>query len=155
LGELIRSVPNKIQFPAGYEDFFEETGPTSFFESDRRSSARMRVRTSGILIPRRWLPAFPRVASPLAIYTNDFSKTGFGFIAHQQWFPGEHVRVLLATFWMEIAIRRCRRLGPGCFEVGGTLIEKHDESLDAFLDCGNDVAEPVGRKDSFLTQRPN
>jgi hypothetical protein len=93
----------------------------------------MRVRTHGILVPQRWLPAFPRSAAPVAIYTKDFSKTGFGFVAHQQYFPGEHVRVILATFWMEIAVRRCRRLGPACYEAGGTLLERHDPSLEAFL----------------------
>ncbi len=137
LGLLIQSVPDKIELPVGYENFFGESGPTSSVENDRRSSVRMRVRTSGILIPRRWLPAFPRSTAPELIYTKDFSKTGFGFVTHQQYFPGEHVRVVLATFWMEIVIRRCRRLGPDCFEAGGTLLERHDMSLEAFLDTQN------------------
>jgi hypothetical protein len=134
LGSLIQSVPNKIELPVGYEKFFGETGPTSSVENDRRSSIRMRVRTSGILIPRRWLPAFPRNAAPEVIYTKDFSKSGFGFVTHQQYFPGEQVRVILATFWMEIVIRRCRRLGSDCYEAGGTLLQRHDASLEAFLD---------------------
>ena len=134
LGSLIQSVPNEIELPAGYENFFAETGSTASVENDRRSSVRMRVRTSGILVSQRWLPAFPRTAKPVVIYTKDFSKSGFGFLTHQQYYPGEHVRVILATFWMEIAIRRCRRLGPNCFEVGGTLLQRHDVSLEAFCD---------------------
>lgn len=134
LGSLIQSVANKIELPAGYEKFFEETGPTSSVENDRRSSVRMRVRTSGILVAQRWLPAFPRTTEPAVIYTKDFSKSGFGFVTHQQYYPGEQVRVILATFWMEISIRRCRRLGPNCYEAGGTLLQRHDVSLEAFCD---------------------
>ena len=132
LGLLI-IVVQQIELPVGYENFFGESGSTSSVANDRRSTVRMRVRTSGILIPRRWLPAFPRRQRQDDLHEG-FLKTGFGFVTHQQYFPGEHVRVILATFWMEIVIRRCRRLGPGCFEAGGILLERHDTSLEAFLD---------------------
>ena len=134
LGSLIQGVQNRILLPDGMQDFFNESGPTSPLPSDRRTSVRTRVRTRGVLFPRCWLPAFPRSPEPQAIFTKDFSKTGFGFLAHEQYFPGEQVRVLLATFWMEISIRRCRRLGPECFELGGMLIHRHDASLRAFPD---------------------
>ena len=141
LGSLINSVPNRIQLPAGYEDFFEQSGPTTAIANDRRNSVRTRVRTRGIWIPRKWLPAFPRRATPQLIYTKDFSKTGFGFVADQQVFPGEQARIILATFWMEVAIRRCRRLGPDCYEVGGTLLARHDTSLEAFFDIDQVLTE--------------
>lgn len=134
LGSLMEETPSRIELPAGYEDFFDESGPTQVLASDRRSTVRTRVRTSGILIPDGWLPALPRRRSPSTIYTKDFSKTGFGFVADQQYFPGEQVRILLATFWMEIMICRCRRLGRMCFEAGGTLLKRHDPTQDAFND---------------------
>lgn len=143
LGSLITNTANGIQLPQGHEDFFEQSGPGTAIENDRRRAVRMKVRTTGILIPRRWLPAFARQAKPKTIYTKDFSKTGFGCIADQQFYPGEQVRILLATFWMEILVRRCRRLGPVCYELGGTLLERHDPSLDAFSNPDTEVSEPV------------
>lgn len=152
LGELIQSIPNEICLPPGYEDFFRQSGPAPSCEGDRRSGIRTRVRTTGILYPRQWLPSFPRTVTPRPIYTKDFSKTGFGFIARQQYYPGERVRVLLATFWMELTVQRCRRLGPNCFETGSTLLEQHEPSLDAFLDSGDGASTPVPENDHMQLQ---
>jgi hypothetical protein len=149
LGELIQSVPNEICLPSGYEDFFSQSGPAPSCEGDRRRAIRTRVRTTGILYPRQWLPVFPRTITARPIYTKDFSKSGFGFIARRQYYPGERVRILLATFWMEIAIQRCCRLGPNCFVTGSTLLEQHEPSLDAFLDDGDGASTPPPENDSL------
>lgn len=152
LGELIHKVPADICLPPGYEDYFSNSGTPPSCEGDRRHAARTRVRTKGILYPLEWLPAFPRTATPRLIYTKDFSKTGFGFISRQQYYPGERVRVLLATFWMEIAIQRCRRLGPNCFETGSTLLEQHEPSYDAFLDDGDGALTPAPENENLQFQ---
>jgi hypothetical protein len=155
LGTLINDVPNEIRLPEGFEDFFDEKGPGPFCESDRRRGGRTRARTQGILIPRKWLPVFPRSVTPKLIYTKDFSKTGFGFLAHQQYYPGERIRALLATFWMEILIQRCRRLGPNCYESGGTLLEQHDGSLEAFLDADGEVKELESENEQMQQREPD
>ena len=132
LGQLMSSLPERIQLPETHEHFFSESGPTPPFPDDRRSSPRTRARTHGVLIPETDLPAFPRASDPLAIYTSDFSKTGFGFVAPEQFYPGEDVRIVLATFWMRVTVRRCRRLGAECYEVGAVLVSRSDPSAEAF-----------------------
>ncbi len=143
LGSLIQGVPCQIELPEELQSFFEESGPMSVCENDRRRGVRTRVRTRGILIPTRWLPSMPRTTAPIAIYTKDFSKTGFGFLSDRQFFPGEEVRILLATFWMDIAVRRCRRLGECCYESGGSLLQQHDPSPGAFDGMEIELAESV------------
>lgn len=130
--ELISSLPQRIQLPAGSEQFFDQTGALPTHADDVRLSVRTRVRTRGILIAERWLPSCERGREPIVIYTRDFSKKGFGFVADEQYFPGEVVRVLLATFWMRVTIRWSRRLGPTCFEVGSELLQRNDPSSNAF-----------------------
>ena len=151
LGSLINSTATLIEFPDGYENYFEEQGPTTVIAGDRRRGLRTRARTVGILVPVECLPAFPRRATPSIIFTKDFSKSGFGFVADRQYFPGEQVRILLATFWMEINVCRCRRLSPACFEVGGTLHRRHDESLDAFAGLQTE-AEPASQQSLVSNQ---
>ena len=132
LGKIMSSLSQQIRLPPECEDFFSQTGPTAPYPNDMRSSARTRVRTHGVLLPESPLPTFPREPEPIAIYTADFSKTGFGFVAAEQFYPGEDVRILLATFWMQVKIHRCRRLGESCYTSGGTLSCRHDPSPEAF-----------------------
>ncbi len=132
LGTLISSIHHRIVLPESLGGFFEESGPVASYGSDRRSAVRTKVRTRGLLMPIRAIPINPRVGEPTGIYTKDFSKTGFGFVADSQFYPGEHVRIILATFWMQICVRRCRRHGESCFEVGGTLVHQREPSMDAF-----------------------
>lgn len=143
LGSLIESLDVTIQMPADMNEFFQEKGPIASCINERRKSVRTRVRTTGVLVPQRWLPACPRRPEPQHIYTKDFSKTGFGCLSSIQFYPGEIVRVLLATFWMEVLIRRCRRLGTDCFELGGILVHTHQPSAEAFnFETPAAVADP-------------
>lgn len=132
LGTLIKSLEDEIELPPELSTFFDESGAITPLANDRRRSVRTRVRTRCIVVPEYWLPAFPRCEHPELAYTKDFSKTGFGFLFSHQLYPGEHVRVLLATFWMEVRICRCRRLGVSCFETGGELVHMRQPSEDAF-----------------------
>jgi len=82
----------------------------------------MRARTKGLLLPEGQLPAFPREANHIGIYTNDFSRNSFGIVSPIQFWPEEVVRILLPTFWMSGRVVRARYLGPNCFEIGCMLI---------------------------------
>lgn len=132
LGQLIQNTSSRITLPDELSRFFDESGPNSSFENDRRNSARTRVRTTCLVIPDTWLPVFPRSPEPQIAYTKDFSKTGFGFLVSSQLYPGEIFRVLLATFWMEVKVCGSRRLGEYCYEIGSQLITTHEPSADAF-----------------------
>lgn len=132
LAKLIETLPNEIELPEDQGDFFDVSGPLPSYEDEQRSSARTSVRTKGILISERTLPIYPRSHEPKVVYTRDFSKCGVGLVASEQFFPGEHIRVILATFWMSIRVRRARRLGANCFEIGATLDHQFEPSSEAF-----------------------
>ncbi|MCG8648791.1 MAG: hypothetical protein MI861_03100 [Pirellulales bacterium] len=140
LASLIASLRCQIVLPPGQERYFEESGPIATYQNEMRSAVRTRVRARGILVPETQLPVIPRTIEPSVIFTKDFSKTGFGFVADRQYFPGEVVRVLLATFWMRVKIRRCGRTGPNCYENGGTLISNSEPSMDAFETISDQVS---------------
>ncbi|MEM8672064.1 MAG: PilZ domain-containing protein [Planctomycetota bacterium] len=132
LGTLIKSLDDSIELPPEMSGYFQESGPITPCANDRRKSVRTRVRTRCVIVPQKWLPAFSRKPEPQLAYTKDFSKTGFGFLVPEQMYPCEEVRVILATFWMEVRIRRSRRLGDNCFEVGGELVRTNEPTMRAF-----------------------
>ena len=151
LGSLIQTLPRRIVLPPEQEGFFEESGPQPSYENDQRCGVRNRVRTRGLMLLQSWYPAMERRPELMTVYTKDFSKSGFGFIAPEQLFPGEVVQVFLATFWMRVTIRRCRRWGHDCFDTGGTLLDRHDadeaavEQLQSIYNsqrCGSKQAVP-------------
>jgi hypothetical protein len=115
LAELIQRLDWNIQLPPTLANFFEHRGPAPTMMGDARSAVRLRARTQGVLFPTGPLLAFPRQMVAIGIYTSDFSKQGFGFIAAEQFWPEEEVRVVLQTFWIKVRIVRCRYLGPNCY----------------------------------------
>jgi hypothetical protein len=132
LQSLMQQVRWSIQLPPHMERFFQESGPVATLPGDERRAARLMVRTRCILIPESPLPAFPRSAEPAAVYTSDLSRNGLGFIAPQQYYPEEEIRLILPTMWLRGSIARSRRLGPHCFQIGARLLSKHEPSLEAF-----------------------
>jgi len=133
LGRLMNHLSEDIVLPAGQAYFFAETGPHKSHVNDARHALRTRVRTRGLLMLESWYPSMNRLPVLQTIYTVDFSKTGFGFLAAEQFYPGEVVQVFLATFWMRITVRRCRRWGAHCYNGGGTLLDRHDPNDEARL----------------------
>lgn len=68
----------------------------------------------------------------MAVYTKGFSRSGLEFLTWMQVFPGESVRILLATFRVRLHVVRSRRITCKCYEIGATLVEHHEASADAF-----------------------
>ena len=132
LARLISRTEWTIQLPEEQHRFFEESGPAPAVSDDVRRGGRIRVRTRGLGIPESTLPTIPRPLEGLGIYTSDFSRTGFCFVADRQFFPTETLRILLPTFWMRVTVVRSRRLGARCFENGTVLLQRLDPSADAF-----------------------
>lgn len=132
LGQLIQATDWKIELPAEWHDFFEERGPISSHSLDKRRHQRMRVRAAGLLWFDEPLPAFPRPAGPIGIYTRDLSRQGLGIVAPLQLYPEEKIRVLLPTFWVELRAVRSRRITATCYVVEAQLIAHHEPSASAF-----------------------
>lgn len=132
LARLILVTDWNIELPDGFEGFFDETGPAPSAYFDLRRSGRVRVRTRGILIADGGVQLVSRERQPLGIFTADFSRQGFGFIADRQFYPTEQARILLPSFWMQVSVVRSRRLAENCFEHGAVLSKRCDPSLEAF-----------------------
>lgn len=132
LAQLIGQTSWGIELPECLERFFQETGLAQSSPMDERRGGRVRIRTRALLIPEGGVPAIHRSTKPLGIYTCDFSKQGIGFLASEQFYPTETVRLLLPTFWMRLEVVRCRYMGKTCYDNGSTLLERHEPSVAAF-----------------------
>lgn len=122
---LKKTIEWQIELPTAMGDFFGRSGYTPANRFDVRRCPRIRSRHKAVMYFDEALPAFPRPPTPVPIYTNDLSRTGFGCICRDQLYPGERVQILLPNCWMEVTIARGRRLGPQCFEAGAFLNVVH------------------------------
>jgi hypothetical protein len=132
LGELIQSVDWNIELPVEWSDYFEERGEIASYADDERHNQRLKIRTHGVLWFDRWLPFRPRTSDPVGIYTRDFSRQGAGFLMPFEVYPEEQVRMALPTFWVQLHVVRARRITSKCYEIGATLIQRHDPGPGAF-----------------------
>ena len=129
-------------------DFIDRWGTPPFppsFLDDERNNQRLKVRTHGVLWFDQSLPFLPRTMRPVGVYTRDFSRHGVGFLSPFEIYPEEHIRLVLPTFWLQLLVVRARRITSKCYEVGASLIRRHDPSLDAFQSARACPGEPCSR----------
>ncbi len=133
LADLFTQTSWNIELPEGLGDFFLNNGEAAMsFPDDERTNQQIRIRTEALLWSEVALPFRPRESDPIGIYTQDFSRTGMGFLSSIEFYPEEEVRILVPSFWVQVRIARTRRLGKACYETGAILIRKHSPSVDAF-----------------------
>lgn len=111
----------QIELPPKMAGFLEQRGYTTSNVFDKRRCARARIPCRAVMWFVRSLPAFPRSDGLVGIYTADLSRHGIGILCHEQLFPGEEVRILLPTSYLDVTIVRGRRAGPKCFEAGCSI----------------------------------
>ena len=131
-GDLIGTLDWAIQLPRQWADYLDERGELPTFRGDPRTNQRLRVRVHGAL----WFESGPaflnRPATPVGIYTRDFSRQGAGLLSPLQLYPTETIRLILPTFWVRMCVMRARRLTAACYEIGTQLTERHDADLSVF-----------------------
>ncbi len=132
LGNLIQSIDWGIELPVEWSEYFEERGEVASYADDERHNQRLKIRTHGVLWFDQPLPFCPRSEDPVGIYTRDFSRQGAGFLAPFEIYPEEQLRIVLPTFWVQLHVVRARRITSKCYEVGATLIQRHDPGPEAF-----------------------
>jgi len=138
--ELIESLDWSIELPIEWKDYFEHRGEVPSFAGDERQNQRLKVRTHGLMWFDDSLPFCPRTSDPIGVYTRDFSRHGAGLLTHFELYPEELIRVALPTFWVRLRIVRTRRITSRCYEIGASLIERHDATLDVFTPRSVDSA---------------
>ncbi len=133
LEQLLSSLDWNIEIPVEWSDYFTQTGRPSAFVDDQRHNQRLKIRTCGAMWFERSIPIRPRATLPLGIYTRDFSRYGTGFLSPCEIYPEEQVRIVLPTFWVQLKVARTRRINKRCYEIGATLMMKHDPDAGAFI----------------------
>lgn len=131
-GSLIETLSFDIELPREWASYFDERGEITSYLDDERHNQRLKIRTHGILRSENTFPFCERGDDPIGVYTRDFSAHGAGFLAPFEIFPEERVRIMLPTFWIQLLVVRTRRLTNKCFEVGGSLVARHDPTPLAF-----------------------
>lgn len=122
--QLIERIPCRVQLPPDWAAADEGEGYGGACANEFRANFRYRAPRRGALQFIDELPAFRRGNGLFGVVVQDFSRRGMGLLFHEQLFPEERVRVLLPSVSVVGAVSRCRRRGPGCFEVGLTLDEE-------------------------------
>lgn len=122
----------EIELPVEWSNFFAESGEGSAYAGDERTNQRLKIRTNALLWFDSSLPFRPRGSDPVGIYTRDFSRHGAGFLTPFELFPEEKLRIVLPNFWVQLHVVRVRRITSKCYEIGASLIQRHDPSLEAF-----------------------
>jgi hypothetical protein len=140
LGTLIGSIDWDIELPVEWSDYFEQRGEIASYADDERHNQRLKIRTHGVMWFDTSLPFRPRSADPIGIYTRDFSRHGAGFLTPMEVYPEEQVRITLPTFWVQLHVVRARRITSKCYEIGATLIQRHDPTPEAFQLGANPAA---------------
>lgn len=139
LEQLIHSIDWKIEIPAEWTDYFEDTGRPAAFADDQRHNQRLKIRTCGILWFEKAIPIRSRKKTPMGIYTRDFSRQGTGFLSPCEIYPEEQVRIVLPTFWVQLRVARARRINAKCYEIGAVLSRQHEPGSDAFVSAPHPV----------------
>jgi hypothetical protein len=139
LDSVIKQLNWQIQLPENWSSFFLESGEYSTYAKDERRNRRVKVRTVALMHYERMLPSYHRNLEIVGTYTRDFSRRGCGFVAANQLFPREIVRILLPTLWLRLEVTRATRFGPSCYVIGGELLEQNQPSDSAF----NDITIPA------------
>jgi hypothetical protein len=119
----------QVILPAELEPFFEESGFAAPTHHERRQYARLKVRQR---VKIEFLgvddgPSERTDPSGWAL-TKDMSKNGVGILYHEQVFPEESFRIVLAGRRITALVVRCRRIGDSCYEVGAVISKV--ENLD-------------------------
>ncbi len=138
-GELIQSIGFDIELPVEWSDYFEERGEVPSFVEDERNNQRLKVRTHGVMWFDDCLPFLSRGDKAVGIYTRDFSRHGCGFLTPFEIYPEESVRIVLPTFWVQLHVVRARRITSKCYEIGASLVHRHDPTIDAFDIASDDL----------------
>jgi len=133
LNDALNRIPCRVVIPSEWGDFFSQRGPQSGGTGRQRRFGRMNYRTKILIELGTSLPAIQRKPGKQVVLMRDISRKGAGFLHAEQLYPGELVRLSLATGPMMAQVTRCIRHNPHCYEVGA---EFYDPLLGAERPAG-------------------
>ncbi len=117
--------PLQVVLPIDPSRFYAERGYLATTSQEDRTHARLNVRTTaGIQFASRPLASLVAQGEPElfgTVLVKDISKSGIAILYHHQIYPGEQFSVYLNGRVINVIAKRCRRLGPCCYEVGAVI----------------------------------
>lgn len=126
--------PLQVILPAELESFYGDTGYIPVTVSEDRVNARLRVRRQGIIEFEDTPPILAEAVRDReirgAIIVKDLSRSGVAFLFHEHVYPTERAWVFLQGRRLDVCVKRCRRMGPACYEIGAkikqVISDEHD-----------------------------
>ncbi len=123
LSDWVAASTCKVELPATWQDFFNETGLTPTYSGDPRRFPRYRAPNKAALEYRQTLPGKPRPSGWHGIYAKDISREGLGFLHSEQLYPRERMRIVLSDGIPRVVeVVHCRRVQRLCYEIGARFV---------------------------------
>ncbi len=123
--EVVGPLTFDLQMPNSPEEYFAVSGAVTCAGEDQRRYVRKHLRVTAAIQYRRSLPALARPAQWHKVLTRDLSRSGISFLHSEQVYPVEQLLLVLPDCKPRcIEIIRCRCLGPRCYQVGASFIQR-------------------------------
>ncbi len=118
LNSILERLPSNLEVPADWTESQNQRGATPYLLNDQRNYARVYARDLAVCEISPSLPAIDRKHEFLKVCTKDVSRSGMGFLAGMQMYPGEKVTLWTRGGKLRCQIMRCMKRGTRCFDVG-------------------------------------
>lgn len=126
--EAITSLECSIVFTDGDDGRAKSAGRIIDLDKDRRRFPRFTCKVEAALQYQSGLPTMQRSSRWMRVLVRNVSRCGIGFWHGEAMYPLEQALIVLPNGVRRILeIRRCRRVGPSCFEIGGEFSELLDD----------------------------
>ncbi|MCE3019043.1 MAG: hypothetical protein ACK56W_16625 [Pirellula sp.] len=112
------SLKMKIQLTPDLTKSLEQRGTTEPNLFEARGSARFRCNATATAKLMASKMHIPNQDEDSLVIVKDLSRSGVGFISHQQWFPSQVIELTLATGKIHGRVARARRIAASCYEIG-------------------------------------
>ena len=132
--ETIASVACEIVLPPDAREGSHGSGQLVDLEKDKRRFPRFSCRVDAIFQYQDGLPALRRSREWMRIIVQNVSRCGIGFLHSEAMFPLERGVIVFPRGVLRVfEVKRCRRIGPQCFEIGGEFSELLDNPSEEGL----------------------
>ena len=122
--EAITSLECSIVVPDGADVESKSAGRVIDLDRDRRRFPRFTCKVDAAMQYQPSLPAIQRSSGWMRVLVRNVSRCGIGFWHGEAMYPLEQALIVLPNGVQRILeVRRCRRVGPSCFEIGGEFSE--------------------------------
>ncbi len=132
--EAIARVPCEIVVPPDTRK--ENCGSIHLvdLDKDKRRFPRVPCAVDAILKYQDGLPSLRRSREWMRIIVQNVSRCGMGFLHSEEMYPLEQALIVFPRGLQRVfVVKRCRRIGAHCFDIGGEFSELLDDPSEKGL----------------------